>query len=261
MMDQNQKVFALQVTKEIGSMLGGMDTSELANFIAGAALTGDMKKDEVIAIGVAKLAANAPDIIKNLPDGNIKDMVMGMIGGNPSFVGAGIGGVGKTDSNGNQTNLTGNLQNYKTIGGEDISFDFTDANAGKKIQAVYDDLIDRYKKGEIDEATFKEYYDPMYAESKKHPGSFKTFFSSGSDEAIRKANTDIRVELSEKLEDLNTKAKNGEIKPSKYADLFEEYKTKAKKYGASEKDLKSIESGRVSEEKILKAASKKVKKK
>lgn len=261
MMDSNQKLYAMEVTKKIGDALGKMDISELGDFIAGAAYEGTMDKDKVVAIGLAKIIEKSPELINKIKDEGMKDMVLGLIGGG-STVTAGIGGLGSgSDSNGNETNLTGNIQNYKTIGGDTVSFDFADASAGKKIQAVYDDLIDRYKNGEIDEATFKEYYDPMYAESKKHPGSFKTFFSSGSDEAIRKANVAVRVEVSDQIDALNEQAKNGEIRPSKYNEKFKALKDKAQKYGASEKDLKSIDKGKVSDEKILKATERKNKKK
>ena len=254
-MDENQKLYAMEVTKKIGDYIGNMDISELANYIAGAAYEGKMDKDKVVAIGIAKLAENYPDIVDKIKDGSMKDMVMSFIGTGAT---AGIGGA-KTDSNGNQTNITGNIQNYKTIGGDEVSFDFSDPKAGEKIQSVYDDLIKRYKDGEIDEATFKEYYDPMYAESKKHPGSFKTFFSSGSDKAIQKANSEVRVELDTALSELNKKAKDGDITPSAYKKLFDEYKTKAEKYGASKKELDAITKSMVSDEKILKAADKKAK--
>ena len=258
MMDQDQKVYAMQVSKEIGDMLGGMDTKELASFIAGSALNGNLTRDELIGVGIAQLFSKYPDLMDKYP--SAKSFVTSLFGaGALDDITAGIGG-NKTDSNGNQTNLTGNIQNYKTIGGDEVSFDFSDSNAGKKIQAIYDDLIDRYKKGEIDEETFKQYYDPIYAESKKHPGSLGTFVSSNSDKAIEKAKTDLRVELSDQIEALNAQAKSGEIEPSKYEQKFKEYREKAVKYGASEKDLKSIDNNKVSSQTITKAAEKKEKK-
>ena len=64
-----------------------------------------MDKDKVVAIGLAKLIENSPELLNKLKDGEMKDMVLSLL---PS-VSTGIGGT-KTDSNGNETNLTGNLK-------------------------------------------------------------------------------------------------------------------------------------------------------
>jgi hypothetical protein len=252
MMDQNQKVFALQVTKEIGSMLGGMDTSELANFIAGAALTGDMKKDEVIAIGVAKLAANAPDIIKNLPDGDIKNMVMGMIGGNPSFIGAGIGGVGNTDTDNKDTGVT--LEDGTKIDpGKSMSKEESD-----ELKAEAERLGNKYYNGEITEEQFRKDYAKLEAVMNQH-GIRKALSGSimSADDYIKQIHTNKKVELSYKIDELNNKAKNGKIKPSEYEEQFKALREQSEKYGASKKELKAIDEGKISTEKILKAANKK----
>ena len=261
-MDSNQKLYLMEITKKIGDYVGNLSLNEVADLMTGAAFSGTANKDQAAAVVIAQLVKKTPKLLSNLPEGSVKNMVVDMLGGEGSELVAGIGGIGgSSNNNGNGTeNLTGNLQGYKTIDGKELSFDFRDPNAGKKIQPVFDDLKERYKKGEIDEATFKRYYEPLYTEAKKHPGS-KTVFASDSDEAIRKANVEIRVDLSQQLEDLNTSARNGTIKPSKYEEKFNELRTKAIKYGASEKDVKSIDKGKISNEKILKATEKKNKKK
>ena len=194
MMDQNQKIFALQVTKEIGSMLGGMDTSELANFIAGAALTGDMSKDEVIAIGIAKLAANAPGIIANLPDGNIKDMVMNMIGGEPIFTGAGIGGSGNLspdDGNKNKDDLN-------------IGLSMNDEEYGRLTKKA-DSLSSDFYNGKISKDDFVKEYDKLVKEMNKHKiYKWKNNKSILSTKEILEANKDL--ELKEKF-GVDTKSK------------------------------------------------------
>ena len=255
-MNENQKLYAMEVTKKIGDFIGNMDISELADFIAGAAYEGKMDKDKVVAIGIAKLAEKYPDILNGMKDGSMKDTVLSFLGTNAT---AGIGGG--TNSNGNQTNLAGNIKDYQTIGGETISFDFTDPNAGKKIKAVYDDLIKRYKDGEIDAATFKQYYDPMYTESKKHPGSVGTFFSGNSDSALSKANKEVIGDITTEFEELNTKANNGELSPSVYEEKYEALKTKAIKFGADGNMLKAVDKKKLDNKTILKAVDKKNRKK
>ncbi len=260
-MNENQKLYAMEVTKKIGDYVGNMDLSELGDFIAGAAYEGKMDKDKVIAIGIAKLAENSPEILDKLKEGGMKDMVMSFLGtGATAGIGGALGGGNPAPNGNGTTNLTGNIQNYKTVDGKEISFNFSDPNAGKKIQGVYNDLIKRYKDGEIDEATFKEYYDPMYAESKKHPGSFSTFFSGNAESAIKKANADMRVEFSNKFEQLNLSAAAGNLSPSEYEEKFNEYKEKAMKFGATDKEIEAMDDNRMKEEKIVKAQKKKAEK-
>ena len=256
-MNENQKLYAMEVTKKIGDYVGNMDISELGDFIAGAAYEGKMDKDKVIAIGIAKLAENSPEILDKLKDGGMKDMVMSFIG---SGTAAGIGGAGgKTNSNGDQTNLTGNLQNYESIDGSNISFDFSDSKAKDKIQGELNKLTTKYKNGEIDAETFKKYYDPLYAEGKKHLGSI--FSTPSSDKALSSANADVLTSLDEEFTTLNTQAKAGDLSPAAYQKQIEALTEKATKYGASKEMLEKIKDKTVSNEKILKAVDKKTKKK
>lgn len=256
-MNENQKLYAMEVTKKIGDYVGNMDISELGDFIAGAAYEGKMDKDKVIAIGIAKLAENSPEILDKLKDGGMKDMVMSFIG---SGTAAGIGGaVGKTNSNGDQTNLTGNLQNYESIDGSNISFDFSDSKAKDKIQGELNKLTTKYKNGEIDAETFKKYYDPLYAEGKKHLGSI--FSTPSSDKALSGANADVLTSLEEDFDSLNKQAKAGDLSPSSYQDKIKAISEKAAKYGASKEMIDYIKKETLSNEKILKAVDKKSKKK
>ena len=260
-MDQNQKLYSIEISREIGKLVGDMDISQLGNFITGAVMNGTMDKDQIVAVGIAKLVQSTPKLIELLLEGNIKNMVLSMVGGDASDVIAGFGGVGGSNNNGNgSSSLTGNLQGYKTIDGNELSFDFADARAGEKIQPVFDDLIERYKKGEIDEATFKQYYDPLYSEAKKHPLS-KTIFAKDSDSAIKKANGELLSDLNESFNELNKNAKAGNISVSDYDEQFDNILANAKKYGADKKQIEYIQKNKVSQEKILKAAEKKNKKK
>ena len=255
-MNENQKLYAMEVTKKIGDYVGNMDISELGDFIAGAAYEGKMDKDKVIAIGIAKLAENSPEILNKLKDGEIKDMVFSYLPG----VSAGIGGAGgKTNSNGDQTNLTGNLQNYESIDGSNISFDFSDPKANDKIKGELGKLKVKYMNGEIDAETFKKYYDPLYAEGKKHLGSI--FTTPSSDKVLNSADADILTSLDEEFTTLNTQAKAGGLSPAAYQEKIKAIKEKAAKYGAGKEMLEYIDNKTLSNEKILKAVDKKSKKK
>lgn len=259
MMSQAQKVYALQVTKEIGDMLGGMNTSELANFIAGSALVGDVNKEEIIAIGIAKLAANSPNILANLPDGNIKNMVMGMIGGNAQDVVAGVGGAGGNITEG-EDKPSRNLKNYKTINGDTVDFDmiFTKGNGGKeKLEQLTKELSEKYYNGDIDEKTFREYFTPLYEEGKKH-ASIKVF---SPDDVIRDNNTRHLNELNTSFDELNNKAKSGVISTSDYDEQYSDLITNAKKWGADNKLLKSLNKNKMTSQQILKYVDKANKKK
>ena len=259
MMSQAQKVYALQVTKEIGDMLGGMNTSELANFIAGSALVGDVNKEEIIAIGIAKLAANSPNILANLPDGNIKNMVMGMIGGNAQDVVAGFGGAGGNITEG-EDKPSRNLKNYKTINGDTVDFDmiFTKGNGGKeKLEQLTNELSEKYYNGEIDEKTFREYFTPLYEEGKKH-ASIKVF---SPDNIIRDNNTRHLNELNTSFDELNNKAKSGAISTSDYDEQYDDIIANAKKWGASAKQIDSLKKNKLNSKQILKAVEKANKKK
>ena len=151
------------------------------------------------------------------------------------------------------------MQNYESIDGSNISFDFSDPKANEKIKGELNKLTTKYKNGEIDAETFKKYYDPLYAEGKKHLGSI--FTTPSSDRALNKANADVITSLDAEFSGLNEQAKAGDLSPSAYQEKVKALKEKAKKHGASEEMLKYIDNKTLSSEKILKAVDKKSKKK
>ena len=235
MMDQNQKVYALQVTKDIGDMLGGMDTSELANFIAGSALTGDMSKDELIAVGVAKLAANSPNILANLPEGNIKDMVMGMIGGDIADVTAGIGSAG---SNNGGAELSDGSKVDPGITMDDKEYSELAAKADKLSQDYFD--------GKITEEQFRTDYDKLVGIMKKHP-----VYKLKSGKTIKDTNTIIKENRTNKLnsldslyQKLNSDLADGVISKSDYDEQYDNLIANAKQWGATSKMIKALEKNR-----------------
>lgn len=248
MMDQNKKIDALRVTKKIGDMLGGMDTSELANYIAGAALTGDVNKEEVIAIGIAKLAANAPQILQNLPEGNIKDMVMDMIGGEAQNIVAGIGGAGADNNNGGKKS-----EFDPGIKMNDEAYQKLAAEANRLSQAYYD--------GEITEEQFRADYKKLEDIMKKHPIKGLTNNILSADKVIQQNNNNRLNELEGSYQELNRKAKAGEISTSDYNEQYSDLITNAKKWGANNKLLESLNKNKMTSQQILKYVDKANKKK
>ena len=257
MMDARQKVDLMTIKKEIGKLVGNMDLSEIADFMTGEAISGELSKDEAIAIGVAQLVKKSPELLAKLPDGDIKTAVLGLFGGGSveSTI-ASLGG--SADSNGNKTNFTGNIQNYKGIDGNEISFDFRDPKAKDKIDGEISKLKEKYANGEIDAETFKAYYDPLYAEGKKHLASFTT---PSSDSALKVLNNDKLETLESDFKGLNKKAKSGELTLSEYKKQLEELKIDAEKYGATKEMLEYITKEAVPDKTITKALEKKSKKK
>lgn len=240
MMNESQKVYTLQVLSKIGNEIGNMNNKDFVNTLIGFATSGDnLSWQEAAELLLARFGKDAMGIIgKANEDGVSED-------GKP--VKAGIGG-----------NIGNNLKGYQSINGETIDFSFlADDEQKAKLRSLMDDLSNRYYNGEIDEETFKKYYDPLYGESKKHTGT-----GSYSSDAMIKRNRDShQAELNEALNELNEKANNGVISPSDYAEQFDNIKANLKKWGLSESSLNNVEKNRISTDKILKAVEKANKKK
>lgn len=157
MMNEKQKLFALEVTKEIGDYLGDMDLGEISNLIAGSALTGNVSKDEVVAIGIAKLAAKSPDIINNMPEGQMKNLVLSIMNMSPSNgavtnplsgVGASIANSGEGSSVNNVVNsLTGNTYQGEDTRGSAISGVLGLGNMNDKNMSMYYELMNKTPEG------------------------------------------------------------------------------------------------------------------
>lgn len=261
MMDEKQKLFTLEVTKEIGDYIGDMDLGELANFIAGSAYKGDMNKDEVVAIGIAKLAAETPDLIKNLPEGDVKTKVLAMISsisGNkvPDLkdVVAGVGGAGGNNegtenpnpvidekkTNNKITNPMGNLKGYKALDGKVYDWDTWEDKEGKNdLARLTQDLSDKFYNGEIDADTFMSYYTPLYNEGKKHTG---VKINAPSD--VMKANVE------KKLKDLNKETKSGKVTVNDYGTKTAEIIAMAQSAGLSAGDIEKLKKDFIDSSKI-----------
>ena len=79
-MDQNQKLYAINVSREIGKMIGDMNVEELSNFITAQALNGNLSESQAVVVGLASLVSKTPELINKLPEGNVKSAVMNLLG-------------------------------------------------------------------------------------------------------------------------------------------------------------------------------------
>ncbi len=233
MMNEDQKLYLMNVTKEIGDKIGSFNNDELIDFLTGAAISGDkLTWQEAAAIVVAKFG---PTALKAARDGT------GKITGD--VVTAGIGGSGKTK------------------GGDTVLYDGTVIkNVGKlmsdkefnSVAAAADKLREDYNNGNIDKDTFNTEYAKLEDIMKDHKlySTFKKKLKS-ADTSDREVTVDKWNELSSSLEELNTNAKN--MSKDDYLEQYEDLRAKAEKWGVGDKELKAMEKDK---EKSLKAIEK-----
>ena len=231
MMNENQKVYTLQVLSKIGGEIGNMNNKDFVNTLIGFATSGEnLTWQEAAELLVARFGKDALTAVKKANEEGATD------GGKDSTAGIG-GGIGN------------NLKGYQTIDGETVDFSMiADKDQKTKLRGMMDDLSNRYYNGEIDAETFKKYYEPLYGESKKHFGTG----SKTADQLLEDNNKRKRGEINEALNELQSQAKSGNISPSDYKDQFDDILNNFKKWGLNEKDLKKVEKARLSSEKISK---------
>ena len=245
MMDARQKVDLMTIKKEIGKLVGNMDLSEIADFMTGEAISGDLSKDEAIAIGVAQLVKKSPELLAKLPDGGIKTAVLELFGGGSvESIIASLGGSDGNDetpenpdsiidekkTNNKMKNPTGNLKGYKALDGNTYDFNTFESKAGKeKLISLITDLDDRFYNGEINAETYRKYREPLYNEIGKHTG----VKASKTEDAL-KAN------VQKKLKDLNSSAGKGKVTVNDYKAGTENILKMAEDVGMTEKEIEKL---------------------
>ena len=70
MMDQRQKLYSINVSREIGKLVGDMNLDDLSNFITARALDGSLSEDQAIVAGLATLVSRTPELLDKIPDDN-----------------------------------------------------------------------------------------------------------------------------------------------------------------------------------------------
>ena len=229
-----------------------MNDTQFVNTLMGMSAMGD-------SLDVKEAAGML--VYRTIKDPKKRDEILNKMGLLTGGMGGGLlGGLGDALGGGKgetEPNLETTLEDGTNIDAGKI---MTNADYDKIAKAA-EDLGNKYYNGEIDEEKFRSEYGKLEAEMKKH-GIYNKFKNIKSADAyIKQIGENKRAELYEKITDLNSRAKNGELKPSDYDKEFEELKKEAFKFGVSEKDWKPIEKGKVKTETILKATEKKNKKK
>lgn len=249
-MNERQKVFALQVLGEIGDKMGNMNDTQFVNTLMGMSAMGDsLDYKEAAAMLIYRTVKDPEKKQELLNILGFGDMGGGLFGGLSNAL---TGGNKEKEDNPEATLGDGtNVDSGKFMTNEDYD----------KIKTAAEKLGNQYYNGEINEEKFRSEYSKLEAEMKKH-GIYNKFKNILSQDAyLKQIRTNKQVELSEEIDSLNAKAKAGAIKPSEYEEQFKALKEQSAKWGASEKDLKSIEKGKIKSDTILKAAEKKSKKK
>jgi hypothetical protein len=163
MMDARQKVDLMQIKKEIGKLVGNMDLSEIADFMTGEAISGDLSKDEAIAIGVAQLVKNSPELLRKLPEGNYKSAILGLFGGGSvdSVIASLSGGSNDKKDEPSKTSDSSSDVPKAGITMNDEEFE--------QLRKHADELSAKYYNGEMSKEDFTTKWDKLYKEMEKHP--------------------------------------------------------------------------------------------
>ena len=246
-MNERQKVFALNVLAEVGDKLGNMNDTDFANTLMGMSAMGE-SLDYKEAAGML--------IYRFIKDPEKRSQLLSELGignGKPIMAGFGLG-LGGNEEGEKDTGVTlddgSTIDPGKAMSKEELA----------EVRKAADNLSTKYYNGEITEEQFRKDYAKLEDLMSKH--GIRNFVSGGirsADDMIKENNKLKLNDISSSFEELNSNA--GSMSPSDYNDQFENLLANAKKWGASEKELKNIEKKRLSKEKILKAAEKKNKKK
>ena len=247
-MNEEQKVFTLQVMSEIGDEMGNMSDEKFANTLIGFATSGDSLDYKEAAAMLVYRYIKDPDKQQEL----LNKLGFGDMGGLFGGIGGALGGGKEEGDTGTTLEDGTKIDPGKSMDKKELA----------ELRTAAEKLGNQYYNGEIDEAKFRNEYAKLENIMNQH--GIRNAVSGGimsADNYIKQIHRNKLGDLSTQFDELNTKAKNGEIKPSDYSEKFKALKEQAKKYGASDKDLQSIDKGKISDEKILKAVEKNAKKK
>lgn len=249
-MNEEQKAYSLQVMAAIGKDLGSMSDEDFANTLFSLSAMGEsLDYKEAAAMLVYRFIKDPEKRDAALSRLGFGDMSGGLLGG----LGNALTGGSKDEEDTGVTLDDGTkVDPGKTMNKKEL----------EEIRATAKKLGDQFYEGKLTEEEFRKEYSKLEDVMKQH--GVREFISGGilsQDDYIKQIRTNKRTELSDKIDALNKQAKSGTIKPSDYEEKFKALREDAVKWGASEKDLKSIDKGKVKEDTILKAAEKAAKKK
>ena len=230
-MNEEQKVFTLQVMSEIGDEMGNMSDEKFFNTLVGFATSGDSLDYKEAAAMLVYRYVKDPEkkkqILSNLGFGDIDGV----------NVAAGFGGAlfgGNKDDKESDTGTT--LEDGTKIDpGKSMS-----KKELEEVRAEAQKLGDKLYNGEITEEEFRKDYIKLENIMSQH--GIRNAISGGimsADNYLKQIQKNKRIELSDQIDKLNNNAKN--LTKDEYLKQYEDLKSQATKWGASEKELKAIE--------------------
>lgn len=180
MMDENQKVYLMEVANKVGELVGNKDMKDVSNILVGGAITGDVSKDEVSAIAIAQLVNKSPKMLDTLkekyPNNPIVEMVTAIVDGDDG----GIMQEGLTPENAGVGIVSGNGITKKAKLSDGTEYDpglvLTPKDVREAITKA-EDVMQKYFDGKIDKETFLQDYGAIYDRINMH-GVGKHVFGS-----------------------------------------------------------------------------------
>ena len=228
MMNERQKVFALQVLGEVGGKLGNMNDAQFANTLMGMSAMGD-SLDPKEAAGML--------IYRFVKDPEKRKAALSELGLVSGGIGGGLGGIfgGNKDKSEEAETGTTLEDGTKIDPGKRMSKDELE-----QLRTEAEKLGNKFYNGEMTEEEFRKEYAKLEGVMKQH--GIRNAISGGilsQDAYIKQIVKNKLTELSDNFYDLNDNAKN--YTKDEYLKKYDELKSQAVKWGISEKDLKSVE--------------------
>ena len=260
MADANKKAYMIEVLSKIGDKVTNWNDTKFVNALIGAEMTGEDVGSAAALIGTragAKVLGNLNLIdengnidlsalknIKDLP--GVKDAFSkaginldevnldGEDNGNPDSL------IDEKKTGDKWKNPTGNLKGYKALDGKTYDFNTFEDKAGKQtLIDLINDLSKRFYNGEIDAETFRKHYNILAAEAGKHRGI-----------KVENVNDNLKRNVNQKLKDLNTKTKSGEVTVDDYKAATAKVLDMANDVGMTEKEIQKLKKDFIKESNI-----------
>ena len=268
MADANKKAYMIEVLSKIGDKVSNWNDKKFINALVGAEITGESVDSAAALIGARageKVLGgfNLIDENGNIDLSALKE-VLKIPGTKDKLKDMGID-VDNINLEGDSepaptVSKYGTVMEDGTVIDPGRAMGFSDYN---QLKAYGDKLSDQYYNGEINEAKFRSEYAKLEKIMNEH-GWFNFWTGKGiknADDLIRVNNNENLNKVKKELDNLNKKAKNGEISTADYVEKFNDYRTRYQKWGADEKALTKFDKEKLDNKTILKAIEKKNKKK
>lgn len=257
MADANKKAYMIEVLSKVGDKVSNWNDSKFVNALVGAEMTGEDVGNAVALIGTragekildnfnlidenGNLDLSALKNIKDLPGIKEAFAEKGIDIDKFDFDTAGVGGSLISGNKGKESTGVTLEDGTKIDPGKTMS-----KKELESLRAEAKKLGDKLYNGEITEEQFRKDYVKLENVMSQH--GIRNAVSGGimsADNYLKQIQKNKRIELSDQIDALNEKAKKGKIDASDYNEQFNALKEQASKWGVSEKELKSIDKGKV----------------